>query len=74
MGQNQFDGIVCCLKANNVIQAICNQKMQTSFSHSRDIKGDPRVKKGAIWDYWGHSRSSAILTFDRAHRRPIYLS
>ena len=38
------------------------------FSHFTDIKEDhERIKIGIIWDGYGHSRSSAMLQFDRAH-------
>jgi len=39
----------------------------SSFSRSRDMKEDVERKIAEIWGDLGHSRSSAMSPFDRAH-------
>jgi len=46
---------------------LCDRFEDSSFSRFSDMKEDQNVNIGMIWEWLGHSRSSAMSPFDRAH-------
>ena len=64
-------GMVCHLKATAYL---CTKFEDPSFTHSKDMKQDPKFKNSLIWGGYGQSRLSAMLLFNTLHTTPIRFS